>query len=40
MNDTTALRRIGAGARDYTRTFDIRNVAKQHVDLYHSLVEP
>ncbi len=40
INDRPALQRIAAGARDYTRLFDIRNVAKQHIDLYHSLVEP
>jgi hypothetical protein len=34
------LQRIASGARDFTQAFDIRSVAKQHVDLYNSLVEP
>jgi glycosyltransferase involved in cell wall biosynthesis len=40
LDDRQALQRIAVGARDYTRTFDIRNVAKQHVDLYQTLVGP
>ena len=39
IDDLQALLKISAGARDYTRTFDIRDVAKQHVDLYQTLVE-
>ena len=40
LDDRPALQRIATGARDFTRVFDIRTVAQQHVDLYQSLVEP
>jgi 1,2-diacylglycerol-3-alpha-glucose alpha-1,2-galactosyltransferase len=40
INDRQVLQRMANGARDFTRNFDIRDIAKQHVDLYHSLVEP
>jgi 1,2-diacylglycerol-3-alpha-glucose alpha-1,2-galactosyltransferase len=40
VNDEPALRRIASGARDFTRTFDIGTIAKKHIDLYQSLVEP
>ena len=40
LNDTSSLNRITAGARGFTREFDIKRTAKQHIELYKSLVEP
>jgi glycosyltransferase involved in cell wall biosynthesis len=40
INNESSLRRVAAGAREFTRMFDIRTIAQQHVDLYRSLVEP
>ena len=39
VRDENALKKVAAGGREFTRAFDIRNVAQQHIDLYKSLVE-
>jgi glycosyltransferase involved in cell wall biosynthesis len=40
IRDEQSLKTSAAGAREFTRMFDIRNVAERHIDLYKSLVEP
>ena len=40
IDDRPLLSRYAAGARDYTAAYDIRDVARQHLDLYRELVGP
>jgi len=40
LDDHPLLSRYAAGARDYTAAYDIRDVARQHLDLYRELVGP
>jgi 1,2-diacylglycerol-3-alpha-glucose alpha-1,2-galactosyltransferase len=39
IEDERELRRTAAGAREFTKGFDIREIAQKHIDLYWSLVE-